>query len=389
MPRFLLYALLIYALINLGILGWFWGALSANPILRWPLLLALSFAACCFPIFFKNGSSSALDLALLTVGALWAGTLTYLLLMILGSEALLLLKRLFGWGAQTADAIQQFRYLASLTILALAVVIGLLSGWNAKHPVVKEIELTIQVKRPAGAPPLTRTNITFGAVSDVHLGRLISARWLADALELLRPHQPEALFFLGDTLDDHIRVDPEPVRKALQSLHPALGVWGILGNHEYISGELATSLDLLEKSGIPVLRDSWTVLDDSILLVGRDDYSGRGFTGKARASLDQILQSVPANYRALPLIVLDHQPVKLEEAEQSKAALQLSGHTHNGQLWPFNFIVKKVYENAYGHYTRGDSHYFTSLGLGSWGSSPQRSTGRPEILLFRVRFVTE
>ena len=82
---------------------------------------------------------------------------------------------------------------------------------------------------------------------------------------------------------------------------------------------------------------------------------------------------------------MDHQPVKLEEAENNGIDLQLSGHTHHGQLWPFNFITKKIYEVSMGYKQKGDTHYYISPGVGTWGP-PVRTGNKPEIIQFTLNF---
>lgn len=86
-----------------------------------------------------------------------------------------------------------------------------------------------------------------------------------------------------------------------------------------------------------------------------------------------------------PVILMDHQAFRLEEAESNGIDLQLSGHTHHGQLWPFNFITKKVYELSWGYKKKGKTHYYVSSGVGTWGP-PIRTGNRPEIVNIRLRF---
>ena len=90
------------------------------------------------------------------------------------------------------------------------------------------------------------------------------------------------------------------------------------------------------------------MVDESFVLAGRDDLSVPRYTGTPRKSLNDILADLPQKYRDLPLVVLDHQPTALEEARQAGAGLEISGHTHYGQLWPFNLVVEKRYENPLG-----------------------------------------
>lgn len=187
-------------------------------------------------------------------------------------------------------------------------------------------------------------------------------------------------------IDDHLAVDEDGLLRQLQRLAPPLGIWGILGNHEYISGPVDVSIGILERAGIRVLRDSGVVLDSRIALAGRDDLARTHFAGSPRKSLAEILAEMDWQAGSAPLIVLDHQPRHLDDAEKAGAVLQLSGHTHNGQLWPYNHIVSLLYENARGHSVRGDTNYIVTVGTGTWGP-PLRNNARLEVLLVELEFV--
>lgn len=130
-----------------------------------------------------------------------------------------------------------------------------------------------------------------------------------------------------------------------------------LGNHEYITG-INKAIDLIQQSGINLLRDSITTIGN-VTIVGRDDRSNQH-----RKSVEQLMKEVPRdNY----VILLDHQPYHLEEAEHNGVDLQLSGHTHRGQVWPLNWVTKKMYECDYGSLKCGKTDYYVSSGIGIWG----------------------
>ncbi|MDL2263723.1 metallophosphoesterase, partial [Synergistaceae bacterium OttesenSCG-928-I11] len=135
-------------------------------------------------------------------------------------------------------------------------------------------------------------------------------------------------------------------------------------------------------------RDEWALPGDEIFLVGREDRTALHMGG-VRKSLADIVSDAGANAAvdidSLPFVVMDHQPFALNEAEEAGAALQLSGHTHRGQLFPFNFIVAKLYEHHYGLYKRGATNYYISSGAGTWGP-PVRTSGRPEIAVITMNF---
>jgi predicted MPP superfamily phosphohydrolase len=118
-----------------------------------------------------------------------------------------------------------------------------------------------------------------------------------------------------------------------------------------------------------------------LLIAGRDDRDKARFDGKARKKMEEII--VNPNHQ-LPLILIDHQPVEYAQAEKMGVDLMVSGHTHKGQLWPFGFITRKIYENDFGLIQKGKTWFYTSSGYGTWGP-PIRTGNRPEIVEIRVK----
>jgi hypothetical protein len=99
--------------------------------------------------------------------------------------------------------------------------------------------------------------------------------------------------------------------------------------------------------------------------------------------LDEILSKVDFNY---PTIMMDHQPFKLKDVAQYPVDLQLSGHTHHGQLFPFNYITKAIYEQSWGYLKINKTHFYVSAGYGIWGP-PIRTVSRPEIIIINLEFI--
>ncbi|MFA7228553.1 MAG: hypothetical protein WC061_05910, partial [Melioribacteraceae bacterium] len=131
-----------------------------------------------------------------------------------------------------------------------------------------------------------------------------------------------------------------------------------------------------------VLRDRFEKIDGSFYIVGREDRAIRQFAGGRRKELKELLSGID---KSLPVIMMDHQPFALNEASENGIDLQLSGHTHNGQLWPLNYIVEKIYELGWGYKILGNTQYYISCGVGGWGP-PVRTGSRPEIINFKIRF---
>lgn len=260
------------------------------------------------------------------------------------------------------------RSCAGIAVAALAACVG---GWvNGQYPVVREAKLPV----PAGAAPLRIV-----ALSDLHLGRLTSDAFLSDVVDLIEPLSPDVVLFVGDILEwDFHPSEAQAAAAVLERLKPRFGIWGVMGNHEFFGGKGKRNKALLNQIGIRMLDDQWALIGENpgekVLLIGRRDYSW------GRKPLQEVISNVPEEDRGALKILLDHQPVNLAAAEKAGVFLQLSGHTHNGQFFPVNFIVPFLFENTYGHYKRGQTHYWVTSGAGAWGPKI-RTSGRPEIVL--------
>ena len=376
-----------YIFMNFWIVWWFWRMLRGSRWVRPVVCLLFIGWAASFPLLYRNGDASVLQVWLLRIGGFWLAAFIYLFVAVFILDIVGLCRKI--WGKKPAGYIPHRpvrpRYKTSLSVVTLVAVIVAASWWNAVSPQLREINLTVEVADPA-ALGLKNNTLTIAAVSDIHLGRSISAHRLERMLSLLKPYTLDAVFFVGDLIDDPLILDTDILRSSITALDVRSGVWAVMGNHEYV-WDINTSIQIMEDSGIRVLRDQWAVLDDAILVVGRDDFSKQRFIGEPRADLEDILSTIPSQYRALPLILLDHQPHHLETAQKAGAILQLSGHTHNGQIFPFNFIGALLYENQFGLSQRGLTHYYVSAGAGTWGP-PVRNTARPEVVLVRIQFVS-
>ncbi|HUI65552.1 MAG TPA: metallophosphoesterase, partial [Bacteroidota bacterium] len=194
--------------------------------------------------------------------------------------------------------------------------------------------------------------------------------------------KPDLILLPGDIVDEDLGpVIRENLGEMLRSLHARLGVYAVTGNHEYIGGAEA-AVAYLRDHGITVLRDSVAKLDNGLYVIGREDRSSTQFGGKKRRALSDLMSDVD---RSHPLLLMDHQPFHLEEAAKEGIDVQLSGHTHHGQLWPLNYITEAVYELSWGYLRKGNTHVVVSSGVGTWGP-PVRTGNRPEIVLLKLRF---
>lgn len=247
---------------------------------------------------------------------------------------------------------------------------------EAEHVRLKQIEVS-NAKLPADARPIRIVQI-----SDVHLGLIVRERHLQRILELVESAQPDVLVCTGDLLDSsgvHVR----PMAKRLQKLEVPGGKFAVLGNHEYFCG-VSESLRALSAAGFQVLRGtnvSINVGSTALCIAGVDDPMGRIFEDEAILDEDRALPPLPND---MFTVLLKHQPVIRPES-CGRFDLQLSGHTHGGQITPFQLFLLPFYGRVRGfHRLAGQSLLYISTGAGTWGP-PVRLGAAPEVVLITVR----
>lgn len=224
--------------------------------------------------------------------------------------------------------------------------------------------------------PRTLDGLTVVQISDLHVGPTIRQREVDRVVEQANALRPDVVAITGDLMDGSVR-ELGPILEGLGRLRSRYGVHFVTGNHEYYSG-VEDWLAFLPTLGIRVLRNERVAIGDagaSIDLAGVDDWHasrfGRGHgydLGKALAGRDP--------ERAL--VLLAHQPQGVEPAVHAGVGLQLSGHTHGGQIVPFNFAVRAAFRYVKGLYAVDGGSVYVSKGTGYWGP-PMRLGAPPEI----------
>ena len=219
-------------------------------------------------------------------------------------------------------------------------------------------------------------------VSDIHMGTIINKRRINKLVTRINMLNPDIVLMAGDLVDEDLRpVIRYNLGAILSEINSKLGVYGSAGNHEFIGGA-DEACNYLNNHGVKMLRDTTILIDSSFYVVGREDQGKKRYAGIARKTLPELLQNVD---KSLPILMMDHTPFKLEDAENNGVDLQVSGHTHHGQLFPFNLITKKIYELSWGYKLRGNTHYYVSSGYGGWGP-PVRVGNSPEIVNIKITF---
>ena len=379
MPAFFFMFISVFGLINFYVFIRGWQVLSSSPgfrptyaVLYW--LIALSFI---ISRALENILPSILTNILTWVGSFWIGALLYLFLSVLVLDALRVVNHFMPFFPGIVTENYARAKCATAGVVLAAVALTLLCGFiNSRFPRVRELELS--VNKQAGE--LKNLNIVM--VSDIHIGTIIGRSWLEPFIDKINALSPDIVLMPGDIVDGQagllVRENPA---EALSRIQARYGVFAAPGNHEYIGSSVPVNRFLADQN-ITLLRDQHVKIGDSFFVVGRDDRSMGWRAGRTRKDLKVLMDEID---RRLPVILLDHQPYNLHEAAENGVDLQLSGHTHNGQLWPINYIVKAMYEIAWGYKRIGDTHYYVSNGAGTWGP-PVRVGSRPEIVLIRLNF---
>jgi predicted MPP superfamily phosphohydrolase len=372
-------ALSVYGAINYYVFARGWELLSNHPTARIYCLAIFLLVASAFIVgrFLERARISWFSTSLVWVGSFWLAAMTYLFLSILTVDILRLSDFIVPWFPSFVNSypVETKEILGTSLIgcVLLAVVAGHL---NATHPRVRVLDLS--VAKNGGV----EKSLNIVAVSDIHLGTIIGKSRLEKIVGLINNLDPDLVLLPGDVFDEDIGpVIKENLGETLRTIRSKYGVIAITGNHEYIGGEEA-ACGYLREHGITVLRDTSVKIDDRCYVVGREDISISQFAGKKRKSLDELLNNVDSR---LPVILLDHQPFHLDEAANHGVDLQLSGHTHHGQLWPFNFISKRIFELSWGYKKKGNTHIYVSCGVGTWGP-PVRTGNTPEVVNIRLSF---
>lgn len=372
MNPFFTIVFLVYTLINSYIFYRGWQALPPTVPVKVIYCVLFFIVFCSF--FVAMGGRGSLPTGVLKpiyfVGTTWLGVMLYMTLFLLLTDLVHLLNHFFHFlpGGMTPTLFHRVQMLSGYLIVFLVLGIG---NYKFKHPAVVEKDITIH--KDGGEI----RDLRVVAFSDLHLGMGIGKKQLKNYVELINAQNPDIILIPGDLIDNSVApLEKEKMHEELNQLKAPLGVYLAPGNHEFISG-IAPSLEFLNKTQVKVLMDSAVLVNDSFWIIGRDDKSNA-----KRMPLSQLTRQTNPDQ---PIFLLDHQPYHLEEAEANGIDLQLSGHTHAGQLWPFSLIVDKMYEVGHGYKQKGDTHIYVSSGLALWGPEFRVGT-QSEIVVFNIHF---
>ena len=317
-------------------------------------------------------TTSAFSEWIYRIGAFWIAFMLYLLIAAVLIDFVRILNHFFHFLPPFS---QLMRFRLGLGIFSMVTLLIIGGYINALWTKVNVVSLTIH-KKVSGYQ-----DFKILMASDIHLGALIGDRREKHLLDIIRSQKPDLVLLCGDIVDGEIApVLRKKLGRHIQEINTPMGVYAITGNHEYIGG-IGNTLPYLKSVHIRMLMDETVTLPNGIQLVGRiDRAAGSGLQGPK--PLAELLSGIDT---LKPVIVMNHQPFNLQEAADAKVDLHLSGHTHNGQLWPVNFMTNIIFELSWGSLKKGVTNFYVSSGFGSWGP-PVRIGNRPEVVVFNLKF---
>jgi predicted MPP superfamily phosphohydrolase len=359
---FSLYNILVY---YLGWNVWNWGSTAFH----WehPIFFSLIVAITAYSYIL--GRLSKILSFLSIIGSYWFAVVQYgLLLFPIANFTVFLLK----WSPLSAEAAIIWTGNATLLIFILLMALG---TFNAYCPVIRSYEISIPKK------VLNQKELKIAVASDMHFGKLSGRAHVSRLVKTVESMNPDLILLPGDIIDD----DPKQfVRKQmgeiLKNMHAPMGIYGVLGNHEYYGKEIPAFLEEMKKLDIRILMDEVIQVEDSFYILGRKDK-----TDSRRKPIKDLVENLDLN---LPIIAMDHQPTQLQEAEESGIDIILSGHTHRGQMMPNHLITKRMFELDWGYLKKNSLHAIVSSGFGFWGP-PIRIGSRSEVVELKVTFLQE
>lgn len=326
--------------------------------------------------FGKHILSPGLTPVLRWIGSWWIGFSFYVVIILLLIDLVRLVGRVFHLLPESFLKPSLAALRVALSVIGGGVLLLLLAGYiNARKLRVTTVELNL----PPSCGQMKRLNLVF--LSDMHLGVMVESSFLEKIIKEVNDLNPDIIMLIGDTVDMNIlEIERLGHGEKLSRFRAPLGVYAVTGNHEYISG-VEGSVKFILSSGISLLRDRAVKINNSFYLVGREDRSA-GSRFKEGKTLRRILSGLDPG---CPVILLDHQPARIDEAIEEGIDLLLCGHTHNGQLFPLNLITNTVYKVSNGYLRLGDTQIYVTSGAGTW-APPVRIGNVPEIVQLKIEF---
>lgn len=378
MVLFFLIFFTVYSAVNYYMFIRGWQALQGIPALRILYLILFLVAALSYiaaRAFAKYLPITVYDI-LTWIGSFWFAYILYVLLFILLFDLI----RAGNYYFDYYPAFIKNNYVLVKQVLFFSVFLLTTAIITAGYINTRIIKVkTINIETPGRMSDIKNLRIVMA--SDLHLSTINNRKFTEEIAGIINQLKPDIVLIPGDIVDDKSEYLPADGR-ALGSIKAKYGVFASTGNHEYING-VNGSAEYIMRNGVNLLRDEAVLVDNQFYVIGREDTSRTNFTGKPRKTLKEITDKLDPGY---PVLLMDHTPFRLSEAAANGIDLQVSGHTHHGQMFPINYITNLIYEVSRGYKKINNTHFYVSSGVGTWGP-PVRTVSSTEILLVEMKFL--
>ena len=326
-------------------------------------------------------------------GTYWYGVVIYILLIVGILDLTRIIIRKVKKIPKTETTITRPQFICiGFVVVAIIATIAIWGGIQART--INTAEYEIEVDKDAGN--LDSLNVVL--VADQHMGYSVGTGMMEDMVNKINAYNPDIVIMAGDIFDNNYDAlaEPEKLIEIYKSINSKYGVYAVYGNHDIdemiIAGFTFPSDEklvadsrmdeFLEKANVINLRDEYVLIDDSFYIYGRPDYSkeGRGIDGrKTPAALTSNLD------KKKPILVIDHEPRELQELADAGVDVDLSGHTHDGQIFPLNLTSKIIWENSRGLLKKGDMTSVVTSGVGFYGPGVRVGT-EAEVVDLKIDF---
>ena len=326
----------------------------------------------------------------INIGNYWLGFLLYLFLTIMIADIIRLILKRHGKLSKSKLFSKRGYFINGIICLIIISSLCIYGVINAHKIYSTYYDININKSN-------YKSDMKVVLVSDLHIGYSIGIKDISKMLNLINKENADLVIIAGDIYDNNFDgiQNPDEMIRILKSIKSKNGVYAVYGNHDVNEKTLAgftfnynekrISLpemdDLLEKSNIKLLRDETVLINDSLYLIGRRDATKPGDV-KSRKSIEELTENID---KEKPIFLIDHQPRELKKISNNGIDLDLSGHTHGGQLFPLNIIMKLMWKNGNGYKKYNNMNSVVTSGVGLYGPNMRIGT-KAEVVTINVHF---
>lgn len=384
----------IYILINVYIVKWLIKWIEAcsnifkNKILRYIIVIIYIFFSSSFVVGFFLPFRT-----IKVIGNYWLGVVQFIILIVIIAD---LIRKILIKTKLIKDEIIHSKRTFIIAGFICIIIVSSLSTYGVIHSkkiINTNYNITINKKVE------NLKNMKISLISDLHLGYNTTLSHVKNMVSKINENNSDLVVIAGDIFDNNYNAieSPQDIINELKKIKSKYGVYAVYGNHDIEEPILAGFTfnwknnktysnpkmeELLSKSNIKLLRDEIELINNKFYLIGRLDYHKYGIEVEKRKTIEELLENID---KTKPIFVIDHEPYELEELSNNNVDLDLSGHTHNGQMFPSNIFIKFIWKNAHGLLKVNNMYSVVTSGIGVYGPN-MRVGSTAEVVNINIKF---